>query len=1511
MNKKLVLMAVSSMFTFLPMSAQRTMEKLDRGLVAVQTTQGVYLSWRVLGEEYYGVTYNVYRDNKKINDVPLYTSNFTDADGSTSSTYTIKPVVRGVEQTTASKAAAPLAKNYKEIKIAPVPSNADGSNISGDYEPNDAIVADLDGDGEMEILLKLRNTKDAANNYPLDGTDFDIIQIYKQDGTLLWWIDCGRNMVDFQSNEINIAAYDWDQDGKAECILRGADGMVIHMADGTTQTIGDPKVNTRNELSRSTNGECFTHTGAEYLLYLNGETGKPYSVSDYPLKRLEDGETDLKAAWGDGYGHRSSKHFFGAPYFDGRHPSIFLARGIYTRHKMIAYDVDPATHQLKERWKWVNNTPGSPWYGQGYHNYSIADVDWDGRDEIVFGSMVIDDNGHGLSTTGLGHGDAHHVGDFNPYVHGQEVAACNEDNPSNNYRDATTSKIYYRLSGGSDDGRSMAGNFTNDLVGAQFFSGHESNLISCVTNKQTSLDTKNISLNFRIYWDGDLLDETFNGTEVRNSAPQIVKYGKGRLEAFGGALTNNDTKATPCFQGDIFGDWREEVIVRAADNKSIRIYTTTIPTEHRNPTLLSDPQYRNAMITQMNGYNQPPHVSYFLGEKEGITMAPPSPTMNGKTEVKNGETISASTNDKQVILAETGDAIVSVADGASPYIFFDNAPTWVQGHDDNDNITTETYTHTLTGGAFGGEMRLVKLGDGNLVLPKVEQKHSGNTEVWAGTLNFDGTMTNSKVWLNRFAVLNSDGGKFQKGIEANYGATIRIGGKDKVGTIEADSLIMNFGSIAEFDIQASGNADCMKVKTLKVEKKDWENGPEYLVPRFNFVIPDNLPAGNYKIAEIEKVDGDLKNIALTGLKGHKASLEYKDGILTLNVAELREASSVVWTGAEDDIWDLADKSNFKTQADDKADVFVSGDNVVFNDEAKSGQVTLAEDVNPATVTFDNSQVEYTLSGDKAITGTSSMTKKGEGNVNINNTNTFKGSVNVNKGTLTVNSLGVSDGANNGSLGHYSNTINLNGGTLVPAKTIKTSHPIAVGTNGGTIDVEDGITLTLDSKITGTNNTLTKTGDGILTLAPEASYGTLIVNGGTVRGAENASAKHGYPKTIVLNNATLKDPDGLYSYSKNTANVEVPGGSKSTWILDSRCDYSGTLKGEGTLSVNVPSVRSSLKGNWAQFAGTVNFNASKTGTYTPALDWNNSNGLKNATVGAYCDINNNGKNVAIGNLLGTATLSGSGMWTVGALGEDVKFTGKISGGKLTKTGDGIWTMNTVMDGLSGTTTVNGGVLNLNNASAKTEFFGAYDMVASGTGTLAGQALLHQIVINNGGTLKPGNYTASIPSGALKSSTAIFCYEGSTVKFFLYNNKDQSNSHTSLEAQGTFSMNGDIVVEAYKNYKAKAGDTFTLWKAQNFTGTPAKLTLPELPAGLQWDTTELYKPTGVLKVAVSTGISQITADEEFTGVVYSVNGVKVGSVTTTKTQLANAIKSMGVASGIYVVRVAGEAIKVTVK
>ena len=644
LTKKTFLLLALIMMSVLTAYSQRKTDALDRGLIAIKTTNGVYCSWRILGEEYYDVKYNLYRDGTKVNSEPLSVSNYSDAAGTASSKYTVKAVVRGTEQA-ASKEATVWTDSYLEITPKHAPS------ITSTLVPNDACCADVDGDGELEILIKYDNKEEINSLFPKEGHngEYTIFEVLKMDGSLLWWVNCGPNMGDFQNNEQNIAAYDWDQDGKAEAIMRLSEGSVIHMKDGSTYTIGaDGKNGTAwtNYRTPKVEGgvEWFTHYGNEFLVYLNGETGVPYQVMEFPLKRLEDGETNLKTAWGDDYGHRSSKYFFGAPYLDGRKPSIFLARGIYTRHKMIAYDVNPSTHELSVRWRWNCNDSSSPWYGQGYHNYGIADVDWDGRDEICFGSMVIDDNGKGLSTTGLGHGDAQHHGDFNPYIHGHEIYACNEDRPDNNYRDATTSKIYYRQTSSNDDGRAMMGNFSNEYPGCLGRSGHDT-AISSVTNAHIPVDIP-FDVNFRIYWDGDLLEETFNGTGTRNSAGRIYKPGVGDIITLAGSLTNNDTKATPCYQGDLLGDWREEVIMRTADNK-ISIYTTTIPTEWRNYTLWHDMQYRNAMVWQMNGYNQPPHASYFLGELEGITMAPPALTNTNRTEIQNGGSIT--TTDKQVI----------------------------------------------------------------------------------------------------------------------------------------------------------------------------------------------------------------------------------------------------------------------------------------------------------------------------------------------------------------------------------------------------------------------------------------------------------------------------------------------------------------------------------------------------------------------------------------------------------------------------------------------------------------------------------------------------------------------------------------------------------------------------------------------------------------------------------------------------------------------------------------------
>ena len=1501
-------------------------------MVAVKTTKGVYCSWRIQADEYYDVKYNLYRDGTKVNAEPLDVSNFTDTSGSESSQYTVKAVLNGVEQQ-ASKAATVFKSNYKEIKIK------HDASLKATYEPNDACCADVDGDGEVEILMKFNNKEEGEQLYPKNGPtingvatkEYSMLACLKQDGTVLWWVNCGPNMGDFQNNEQNIVGYDWDMDGKAEVVMRLEEGSTVHMADGTTYTIGANGKNGSSwtnyrEPKGSGSVEWFTHYGKEFLWYCEGATGKPYQCIDFPLKRLEDGETDLKAAWGDGYGHRSSKYFFGAPYLDGKHPSIFLGRGIYTRHKFIAYDVDPKTHDLKVRWKWTNNQPGSPWYGQGYHNYIVADVDWDGRDEIVWGSMVIDDNGMGLSTTGLGHGDAQHIGDFNPYIHGQEMFACNEDNPSNNYRDATTSKIYYRKTDTNDDGRCLAGNFYNDFPGAVGHSAHDTP-ISTVTNEHVSTNTNGLSMNFRIYWDGDLLEECFNNTEV-------TKPGVGTIATFLGAYSNNGTKATPCYQGDIFGDWREEVIERTADN-NIRIYTTNEPTKWRNYSLWYDHQYRNGMVWQPCGYNQPPHVSYFLGELEGITIAPPPLTTTGREEV--GSSISKALDGKHALLATTGDATVSVAEGASPAIFTDNAPSWVQGTAASECKTKDTeikytyYTHTLTGGAFTGGMRLVKQGDGTLVLPNVTQTYTGKTDVWAGTLQFDGIMESSPVWLNRFAELNSNGGNFKGGIKADYGSVIRPGGKENIGTLTTSSLDLGFGARVVFDAK-DGNVDKLVAAKMSIEKKYWKNGPQYNTPVFEFAT---APApGTYTLAEVGELTGKLSDIVVEGLDGHKFSLEYTDGKIILNLSDTRDSESCVWTGEKGSVWDLMSTENFSSS--DK--MFVTGDELTFNDDAATSNVSIAEDVTPGNLYFKNDKKVYSLAGKGSILGEGSLNVEGTGTVYVKNTNKYSGGTNVKGGTLIPTTLANKDGLEYGSLGAADNTITLsNNGILKVTTGMTASHPIVLGENGGTINNTG--TLILNGGIkkgAGKNRNLYKAGAGTLQLNSTADFDVLYINQGTVYDFQDA---HFSGKTIVLNGSkvVLQASNSIYSSNSDNVNIEVPKGKSGVWYPDGRCDYTGKLTGEGTIDIYGTWIRCPFKGDWSKFEGTINAKRGNKNAYEPVFDFNNTYGIPLATLNvdsrftkdyAFCT---NGKSFAIGALTGSGYISNGGNFgsgantlTIGGKNTNFEFKGSINGSNVVKNGTGIWTISSedVLANAKSLKIVDG-VVKLNKATATSSMTAPTVLYVRNEGELRGVGCTYGVSLLKGGILRPGSNAETAQTnntGVINILKNLNAVVGSSI----YVNKTKAdsisvNAYTGskspawafLNVGGNAVLNGTIYVTYKDTWTPAVGDYVRVLDcAGSISGNPT-FELQALPAGLEWDTTP-FLSTGTIRVAVSTGIKEVGLDGgSFKADVYTIGGFKLTSLMTTKATMMSDLKNRGLAAGTYIVRTAQGGIKVTLK
>ena len=1534
--KKLFLLAFFGLMT-VGASAQRVTDKLDRGIVAVPTSSGTnFVSWRKFGSEYYDTKYNLYRNGTKIAE-NLEVSNFTDNGAPASATYQVAAVVRGVEQEK-SVAVTAWKDGFFDVKVQPVVNRAGkkiGNSVAGNsggndtttsgYTLNDVSLADVDGDGICEFIVK-RNNSQGNLSTPSNTTDFNHYECYKIDGTRLWWIDLGPNLMSNPDEQYDMIGYDWDRDGKAECVMRAADNMIIHTASGKTINIGDMTFDCGK--GKSSRPE-YVAEGAEYLLYLNGATGEPYGwdgVSDsftpmaFPLPRFESNETvGDGSVWGD-VGHRATKIYMGAPYLDGIHASIFFGRGCYTRHKACALDVNPATHELTQRWRWNCYDSKSPWYGNGFHNFAIADVDMDGRDEIVYGSMILDDTGYGLATTGLGHGDAQHCGDLDPYRWGLEQFNCLEGSQGNAYWNATTAELYYRKADGGDDGRALAGNFTNDYPGSQGKSA-SSSTISLTADKVVPVNGVS-NLNMRIYWDGDLLEEMLDTRTGANRKATLYKWNGRQLKEYD-AISNNWTKCNPSAQGDILGDWREEVVLRTAENDALRIYTTTDATVYPIYTLWNDHVYRNGMAWQCVGYNQPPHTSFFLGELEGITMAPPPLIQEGRTEVANGGTIA--TTDDHLLVYGYEDKTISVADGASPYILTVNAPAWVQGSGSQQATagtpksparTVINYTTTLTGGAFSGATRLIKQGEGTLVLPNVVEKHTGETNVWNGTLQFDGTFENSPLWLNRHTTLISNGGQFKKGVKADYNATIYPGGKANVGSISTSELTLGFGSRIVFDVNGS-TIDQVDAEKLVVEAKTdqvWlDYGPKYKSPVFQFVGGESLPAGKYQLGAVGAVTGSLSKIVIEGIGSMRASLQVEDGKLYLVLGALREAGSVVWNGTDDNSnWDFGFTENFLVGTD--ATYFAANDDVTFNDNAASTNVRIIGGVAPKSVTFDNVTKAYTLSGDSII-GAAPIVKNGTGLLTVNNIN-HSGATTINAGKLSVSLLANKTGQAYGSLGDYKQSVTINDGASLQANgIIITDQPIRA--NGTvTVEVPTGMTFTTNNGIKGVGAVVRKTGAGTMTLGTGNTFSKLIIDNGRVN-ANHLNNVDDLPADVVFNNGILwgdnyEDNPGV----NNNTNFNVPKGKTGTFYAGYRSVYRGKLTGEGTFNVYTGGIRCYFDGDWSEFAGTIKAyknNRQNKKSYEPIWAFRNTKGMPNATLDVQnkVRVSNEGKNIALGKLTGNGTLIGSGQWILGGNNDDFPLNTEIgitsartddygetiavSPSNLTKRGTGKMSILT-LGKLNAVLTIDQGTLAFNQASLADFVNGSNATTVNDGGRIVGQGKFSTLTLNSGAELVPcGSFLNETTPGIIKTTAMMTVNEGAVVNF-LFKSASQSSLQPSL-----FTLNGTVKVTLLDGFTPKNGDEFTLWTTTLFKGTP-QFDLPELPDGLYWDTTGVAAKKGVLRVtdSVVDGIGSIGQAEQVCAEVYTIGGTFVGTLQTARRDVAKAVAKLGVRPGLYIVK-----------
>ena len=605
-------------------------EQLDRGVVALRDGGKVVVSWRTLQSDRVGELFDVYRNGQKLNGQPLVKGGtlFIDEQPlATDATYE----VRGGGKDGSYTLSATAPDGYLTVKLQ---KPADGVTPDGQtytYSANDASVADVDGDGQYEIILKWdpSNAHDNAHDGFTGPTIFDCYKLFHpalplgsaNNSQLLWRIDMGIN-IRSGAHYVPFIVYDLDGDGRAEFIVRTADGT----RDAKGKIIGDSTADYRhrapadaqnptpekewakyNKPGRPKTGRILS--GPEYLTVFNGLTGEAMDTKPYIPERgnLSD--------WGDDYANRSDRMLAAVGYLDGVHASAIFCRGYYTRTVIAAWDWDG--QELRQHWVFDTNEEGtgkdgkphSTYAGQGNHNLRVADVDGDGCDEITYGSMCIDHDGCGLYNTGMGHGDAIHLMAFDPQSEELQVWDCHENRrDGSDFRHARTGEIIFQIPSTNDVGRAMAADIDPTNPGVEMWSTDSYGIRNI---KGEVRGGGRLSINFGIWWDGDLLRELLDHETVtkydweQQSVKEIVR--------FDGIRFNNGTKSNPCLCADILGDWREEVIARTYDSSELRIFVSTIPTDYRINCLMEDIPYRLSTAAQNVGYNQPSEPGFYLG----------------------------------------------------------------------------------------------------------------------------------------------------------------------------------------------------------------------------------------------------------------------------------------------------------------------------------------------------------------------------------------------------------------------------------------------------------------------------------------------------------------------------------------------------------------------------------------------------------------------------------------------------------------------------------------------------------------------------------------------------------------------------------------------------------------------------------------------------------------------------------------------------------------------------------